>query len=92
MKDYYSGDDLKALYLKIIDFKKNMALEAIKFCEDNNVEYEDCLKIIFEDMYESSMKALKMQEDINKLPMDMRENIKNAIKRNNQKKRDDLMK
>jgi hypothetical protein len=38
------------------------------------------------------MKALKMQEDINKLPKHMRENIKNAIKRNNQKKRDDLMK
>ena len=92
MKDYYSGDDLKILYQKIIDFKKDMALAAIKFCEDNNVEYEDCLKVIFEDMYESSMKALKMQEDINKLPKDMRENIKNAIKRNNQKKRDDLMK
>lgn len=92
MKDYYSGDDLKELYLKIIDFKKNMAIEAIKFCVDNNVEYEDCLKVIFEDMYECSMKALKIQEDINKLPKNMRENVINAIRRNNQKKHDDLMK
>ena len=92
MKDYYSGDDLKKLYLKIIDFKKNMAVEAIKFCADNNVEYEDCLKVIFEDMYECSMKALKIQEDINKLPKNMRENVISAIKRNNQKKHDDLMK
>lgn len=92
MKDYYSGDDLKELYLKIIKFKKDMAIDAIKFCEENNVEYEDCLKVIFEDMYEDSMKALKMHEDINKLPKNMRENVMNAIRRNNQKKRDDLMK
>lgn len=92
MNDYYSGDELKELYLKIIEFKKNMALDAIKFCEENNVSYEDCLKVMFEDMYECSMKALKMQEDINKLPKNMRENVINAIKRNNQKTHDDLMK